>query len=144
MRTTADRPPKRGNIGINIFSEGNRHAEEACISLLPGVPTRITTAIQAKIPKGIYLKLTTQSSQAAQGITVLGGMVDTNYTGPIQVYLINLTNQCQWWPKQHAIAQLIVKKYTPARISVIYPARCSRTYSGPKPDQELPETEQGS
>eukprot|EP00094_Tigriopus_californicus_P014522 TCALIF_14155-PA protein Name:"Similar to pol Pol polyprotein (Feline immunodeficiency virus (strain San Diego))" AED:0.16 eAED:0.16 QI:0/-1/0/1/-1/1/1/0/141 len=139
MRTTADRPPERlyqGNIGIDIFTEGNHHAEDACISLLPGVPIRTTTAIQAKIPKGVYLKLATRSSQAARGITVLGGVIDTNYTGPIHVYLINLTNQVQRWPKQHAIAQLIVKRYTPAVISVIYPARRPRTCHSPKPDQQ--------
>eukprot|EP00094_Tigriopus_californicus_P013996 TCALIF_13552-PA protein Name:"Protein of unknown function" AED:0.30 eAED:0.30 QI:0/0/0/0.5/1/1/2/0/87 len=68
MRTTADRPPERpyrGNVGIDIFAEGNHHTEDACISLLPGVPTRITTAIQAKIPDGIYLKVATRSPQAA-------------------------------------------------------------------------------
>eukprot|EP00094_Tigriopus_californicus_P014267 TCALIF_13828-PA protein Name:"Similar to pol Pol polyprotein (Feline immunodeficiency virus (strain San Diego))" AED:0.20 eAED:0.20 QI:0/-1/0/1/-1/1/1/0/147 len=147
MRTTADRPPKRlyrGNIGIDIFTEGNHHTKDACILLLPGVPTITTTAIQAKIPEGIYLKLVTQSSQTAQGITVLGGVIDTNYTSSIHVYLINLTNQIQQWPKQHAIAQLIVKRYTPATISIIQPARCSRTYSNPKQDQQLPEPKQGS
>eukprot|EP00094_Tigriopus_californicus_P014049 TCALIF_13605-PA protein Name:"Similar to pol Pol polyprotein (Caprine arthritis encephalitis virus (strain Cork))" AED:0.30 eAED:0.30 QI:0/0/0/0.5/1/1/2/0/395 len=102
-----ERPYTRG-AGVDIFVPGNHHPRSEVITLPPGIPTRITIAIRIRVVPGLYLQLATQSSQAAQGITVLGGIIDPDYTGHLHVYLINLTHQVQHWPKNRAIAQLLV------------------------------------
>ncbi|TRY73165.1 hypothetical protein TCAL_14047 [Tigriopus californicus] len=98
------------SAGVVIFVPGNHHPRSELITLPPGIPTRITTAIRIRVVPGLYLQLALRSSQAAQGITVLGGIIDPDYTGHLHVYLINLTHQVQHWSKNRAIAQLLVHR----------------------------------
>eukprot|EP00094_Tigriopus_californicus_P014467 TCALIF_14056-PA protein Name:"Similar to dut Deoxyuridine 5'-triphosphate nucleotidohydrolase (Ehrlichia canis (strain Jake))" AED:0.38 eAED:0.38 QI:0/0/0/0.5/1/1/2/0/301 len=99
--------PKR-KARVDIFVPGNHHLHSEVITLSPGVPTQITTAIRIRVVLGFYLQLAPRSLQAAQGITVLGGIINPDYTGHIHLYLINITHQAQHWAYNRAIAQLLV------------------------------------
>jgi hypothetical protein len=57
------------------------------VHLAPGEQQLINTGIAIAIPEGYYGQLSPRSSLAKKGITVEGGVIDSDYQGPIKVIL---------------------------------------------------------
>lgn len=98
--------------------------------LLPLIPRKFETNVHVEIPKEHVGQVSDRSSKGSQGIRVLGGIIDNDYRGTIQVTLVNLS----WWPKKivkgDKIAQLLILKcYDSGAIKV--------------PREQLSETERG-
>jgi dUTP pyrophosphatase len=78
--------PKRsqdGDAGYDLSSSGY-------YEILPGERVLIKTGLKMKIPDGLYGRIAPRSSLAVKnGIDVLGGVVDSNYTGEVCVILLN-------------------------------------------------------
>src|SRR5213080_157564 len=81
------------------------------IEILPGEITTTDINIIVKIPEGYYGQIKPRSSLAKVGLTINGGVVDSDYRGTIQIILVNrskLTTMRAY--KGDRIAQLILIK----------------------------------
>jgi dUTP pyrophosphatase len=75
----------------------------------------IPTGLRMKIPQGYYCNIEPRSSLANKyGISVLGGIVDSDYTGEIFVILQNNGNVSYEYQAGERIAQFIFKPYVQA------------------------------
>jgi len=72
--------------------------------------TKIDTGVSLAIPKGYFGKIECRSSLASQGISVLGGVIDSDYRGNLIVMLLNNTNTPYEINKHDRIAQIIFHK----------------------------------
>eukprot|EP00766_Chilomastix_caulleryi_P005153 gnl/Chilomastix_caulleri/6579.p1 GENE.gnl/Chilomastix_caulleri/6579~~gnl/Chilomastix_caulleri/6579.p1 ORF type:complete len:83 (+),score=14.76 gnl/Chilomastix_caulleri/6579:19-267(+) len=43
-----------------------------------------------------------------QGVTVVGGVIDSDYRGPIKIFLANLSENIVTIPAEKAVAQLVI------------------------------------
>jgi dUTP pyrophosphatase len=98
-----------GDAGNDLFSVKD-------FILMPGERVIIPTGIGMKIPDGFFGMICDRSGLAAkQGITVLGGIIDSTYTGEIKVILLHTTQEKHYSPvhihKGDKIAQLIIMPY---------------------------------
>ena len=67
--------------------------------------------IALQIPNGYYGRIAARSGLAKdQQLTVLGGVIDSDYRGEIQVILMNLGSYPVDLPEQSRIAQIIIEK----------------------------------
>lgn len=84
------------------------HSREEC-EIGPGERKTIGTGIQMAIPSGFFGYLAGRSGHASQkGITVGGGIIDSDYRGEICVILFNLSDSIFKVRIGMKIAQLIV------------------------------------
>ena len=71
----------------------------------------INTAIAFQIPMGYYSQIAPRSGLALHHhIHVGAGVVDPNYTGPVQVLLLNFSHQNHTIEVNNHIAQLILER----------------------------------
>ena len=109
--------PKRvtsGSAGYDIFSNVDTtiaHNTIACV----------TTGIQLAIPEGYYGQLISKSGMAKEGLTVVGGVIDSDYRGEIKVLLENRSGILYEFPKGCPIAQIIFLRCEEAEFSVMSP-----------------------
>lgn len=61
------------------------------IRVSAGRMTVVPTGWSVRLPRGKYLKIESRSGLAARGIVVVGGVVDSDYSGEIRVVLHNLS-----------------------------------------------------
>lgn len=80
----------------------------------------IDTGIAIKTPDGYYSRIAPRSGLAVKnGIDVLAGVVDSDYTGNVKVVLQNLTDTPFIVEKGDRIAQLIVQPYASPQVKVV-------------------------
>ena len=99
------------SVGLDLFSPTS--------VLIPAHnKVLIDTGIAFQIPMGYYRQIVPGSSLAIHHhIHVGAGVVDPDYTGSVQVLLLNLSPQNHAIEVNHSIAQLILEK-------VAYPILC--------------------
>ena len=68
---------------------------------------KVNTGIRASLPENTYEPISDKSSLAAKGILTLGGVIDNDYTGEINVIMTSLIKPIKI-NKGQKIAQLIV------------------------------------
>ena len=80
------------------------------LTLSPGESALVNTGIGVKIPVGYGGFVLNRSSQRVAGITSLGtGLIDSDYRGPIKVFLVNEGNdQYKIVAGETRIAQLVI------------------------------------
>ena len=87
------------------------------VEICPLRRTLINTGIaiaKDSFPSGTYGRIADKSGLAFKnGIHVLGGVVDPDYTGEIKVILINFSNDRFTLKAGEIVAQLIFEKYEP-------------------------------
>jgi dUTP pyrophosphatase len=73
----------------------------------------VSTGIRIKIPEGYYGRIAPRSGLAVkQGVDVLAGVIDSNYTGEIKVVLLNTDKSNTFFVKAgDRIAQLIIEDH---------------------------------
>lgn len=90
------------SAGIDLFSQYD-------VTIGAWERKTIPTGWEVQIPAGYYGRIADVSSLAYQfGLHVLGGVIDSGYTGEVVVLLLNLTNDAVKIPSRCKIAQLIV------------------------------------
>ena len=62
-------------------------------TLPPGQVTRIDLKLALAVPPGYFLQLQSRSGLASKGIITVAGVIDSDYRGPVQALLANLTNR---------------------------------------------------
>jgi dUTP pyrophosphatase len=82
-------------------------------TLFPITGTMLFTGLHMHIPAGWYGKLETRSSMAADGVIVVGGIIDSGYTGEIMVTLANIGRKTVHIAPGDRIAQLLILPVPP-------------------------------
>ena len=95
--------PTRGSSG----SAGWDLRANQSLTLQPGSSAKIDLGLRAAIPAGHCLLLMSRSKLASQGITVEGGLIDSDYRGPILAILHNSSPDPRRILKGERIAQSI-------------------------------------
>ena len=86
------------------------YSAEEC-SIMPGQIKLIKTDIAISCPPGTYGRIAPRSGLTIkQKLDVRAGVIDSNYTGNVQVALHNIGDQAQELPTGTKIAQLILEK----------------------------------
>ena len=91
------------DAGLDLYYTGTEP-----LILLAKKTIPVNTFIALEIPQETYAQITTRSSWAKKGITTVGGVCDTGYTGDIIVQLHNSQEQDYIVQRNEKIAQLIV------------------------------------
>jgi len=92
-----------GAAGLDLYS-----AEKEEVVLLPRCRRKITTGFSLAIPEGYCGKIEAKSGLALNhGLIVLGGLIDSDYRGVIEVMFYN-TDDAYFVKPGQAIAQLVI------------------------------------
>ena len=71
----------------------------------------VSTDIAIKVPFGTYGRIAPRSGLATKNsIDISGGVIDNDYRGPVEIHLINYSNQPFQVRQGDRIAQLILEK----------------------------------
>ena len=89
-----------GDAGFDIRSTEERTLAPMEIALIP-------TGLAMEIPKGYEGKIESKSGLALAGLIMHGGVINSNYQGPIQVIVQNLSHQKYLIKEGDQIAQIM-------------------------------------
>ncbi|KAG9288411.1 hypothetical protein G9A89_015617 [Geosiphon pyriformis] len=84
-----------------------RYPEDQSIMLSPRSITKIDLKIAVEIPPGIMVQITSQLSLAKKGISIQGGVIDSEYTENLMVLLQNNSEKPYIIESKEKIAQAI-------------------------------------
>ena len=109
LTETATLPSKKtaGAAGYDLYTDegGEIHA---------GAIARISTGVAMQPPQGVHGLIWPRSGLAAKfGITVLGGVIDSDYRGEVAVLLANLGNDIFTFEAGDRIAQILFQTTGP-------------------------------
>ena len=99
------------------------------VELAPGTVSCVELGLALALPPCTYLQLHSRSSLAKKGITVLGGVVDSDYRGNISVLLLNTNSTPFVITRGQRVCQGVLLKYETATFH---------------PVDQLPTTDRGS
>jgi dUTP pyrophosphatase len=88
-------------------------------TLSKGQTITVNLGVHFSIPKGWYGQIAGRSSLAKAGCTVLGGVVDSGYTGPVHAILVNLGHEDRAFKQGDRIAQIIILPVAQADIELV-------------------------
>lgn len=95
-----------GSVGLD-----GRLPDQEDVILQPHQLTCVNTRIRVQPPKDIYTQVMLRSSFGSQGVFLAsGGLIDTDYTGPIILCLLNLTEKPITIKRKQAFYQLVFHK----------------------------------
>merc|ERR1711867_141295 len=80
-------------------------------TLQPGQTQAILLNLRLAVPRGYTLLLKSRSGSALKGITTLGGVIDSDYRGPIKAILFNSTSKPFKIKKGPRVSQAIFLKH---------------------------------
>lgn len=124
LSKTAIAPTRAYNndAGLDLYAD-----EDSFIEI--GHTKIIKTNIAVNILPGYYGKIFTRSSYGSKGLTVLAGVIDSGYTGSLDVVMHNLSNRSSEddvlltkgykVKKGDKIAQLIIQKIETPSVEVV-------------------------
>lgn len=105
LRSSA-KPPLRkteGAAGYDLYYDGEMTV------FFPGVVRSLSTGIALEIKKGYYGQIAPRSGLALEyGITVMGGVIDSDYRGEVKVILQNSGGKIWTVQPGDRIAQLLI------------------------------------
>lgn len=86
----------------------------------PGERVMIPTGVAMQIPEGYYGEVHDRSGWATRyGITTMAGVIDSDYTGEVQVVLLNTGSDSVTIHSGDRIAQLVIKPYVKADLCTV-------------------------
>lgn len=85
----------------------------------PGDHMVLSTDIAIKPNSNTYAQLLTRSSMACKGLSVLGGVIDLDYTGYIKVIIQNNSQQLYQIHQHDRIAQMVFKAISQPVVEVV-------------------------
>ena len=101
-----------GAAGYDLYSTMD------CI-LLSRTFRRISTGLRIQLPSDCYGRIAPRSSLAVKGVSILGGVIDSDYRGVILVIMHNTSYQDIQLRKGDRIAQLIIEKCASPQVRVV-------------------------
>ena len=115
LRDTA-RLPKTGSefaVGLDLYADLSEKAltEGSSTTIYPGQRMVIPTGISIAVPLGYYGRIAPRSGLAvSKGIDVLAGVIDPDYTGEVNVVILNTGEYNLSVHHGDRIAQLVVER----------------------------------
>ncbi len=97
--------------GYDLYSAYN-------YEIKPGQRERVKTDLRIRAPEGCYARIAPRSKLALSGIDVAAGVIDIDYTGPVDIILVNNSPATFLVEAGHRVAQLICEKIAMPEISV--------------------------
>ena len=94
-----------GSAGLDIFVHRK-------VTIKANSREAVDTGMCFEIPKGNVGLIMARSSMAMQGVTVLGGVIDSDYRGPVKIFLANISDKDVCVSESKAIAQLVIVPFT--------------------------------
>jgi dUTP pyrophosphatase len=79
----------------------------------------VGTGIRLAIPDGYWVKFHERSGLANKGIHILGGVIDSGYTGELKVIMYNSSNSAYEHDCSKAICQFTVEKVTDSVLELV-------------------------
>ena len=101
----------KGSAGLDLYSSIDANIEVGSIN-------KINTRICISLPENSYGSIRDKSSLAAKGLSTLGGVIDSDYTGEIIVIMTSLIKPIKT-KKGQKIVQLIVSNILYPEIKVV-------------------------
>lgn len=98
------------DAGIDVYTNEN-------YTLKAGEVHAFSTGISVEFPKGYVALLWDRSGLGAKGIHRLAGVIDSGYRGEWKVVLANLTKKPYKIAVGDKIAQCVMQKFEPVKIS---------------------------
>lgn len=92
----------------NSFDAGLDLYADRSVTLIHETGTMVGTGIAVSVPEGYVGLIQDRSSIGAMGVKVMGGVIDSGYTGEVRVVLRNLTDKGIKVTKGMRIAQLLI------------------------------------
>ena len=89
------------------------------LKLSSGQRKLVSTGIRLAIPDGYWVKFHERSGLANKGIHVLGGVIDSGYTGELKVIVYNSGHDTYEHDCHKAICQFTVEKFTKSNLELI-------------------------
>lgn len=120
--------PVRHGAGLDIFIPANGYP----VTCVPHIVTIIDTQLACQIPDQYYGQLALRSSVGQQGLVLLGGVIDSDYRGPIKVMLINCTDSPVVLTSGTRFAQLLVIPILTPQPLLVQPHELTATSRGSK------------
>jgi deoxyuridine 5'-triphosphate nucleotidohydrolase len=102
-----------------VFNEKGNYKEETKFILYPNHRKMVGTGIRVAIPDGYWIKFHERSGLANKGIHILGGVIDSGYTGELKVIMYNSGSQIYEHDCSKAICQFTLEKVTESKIELI-------------------------
>ncbi|XP_065675712.1 deoxyuridine 5'-triphosphate nucleotidohydrolase-like [Hydra vulgaris] len=87
------------------------------VLLIPGVPTKCSTGVIVQPPLGYFTTVMSRSSLFMKNVTLFSGIIDSDFTRPIQICLRNEDKHSEFLCKTLAVAQLTMVKYNNCRFN---------------------------
>ncbi len=104
-----------GSVGYDLFLPSTVQD----VMLHGQRPEQFHLGISVAIPEGCYGRIAPRSGLAAQGVTVMAGVIDPDYTGEVIVLLAVMDSSLITLKKGKPIAQLILERViTPPVVEV--------------------------
>lgn len=95
----------------HIYSVEDAQSKELRFTLKPGQRHKFSTGLSVQLPEKHFILIRPRSGNAVRhGIHVLGGLVDENYRGPLDVILLNTSDQDVVIVPGDRIAQFVIIK----------------------------------
>ena len=107
--------PTKAHSGLFEDAAFDLYATEDVL-LQSGSRLMVGTKLGFIIPDGFWLKLRERSGLASKGIHVMGGVIDSGYTGEVKVILWSCSPDPVVIPVDKAICQFTVERLTKATI----------------------------
>ena len=95
--------PMRGTPG----SAGWDLRSNQSVTLHPGRVTRVDLGLRLTMPPSYAMLLVSRSRLAAEGISTQGGLIDSDYTGPVTALLFNSTTTPRRITKGERVTQAL-------------------------------------
>ena len=92
----------------------------AAVSLPPHQVTVIPLNIAVQIPPGFFMKIFGRSSLERKGVIALGGVIDSDYRGPISLILLNTSENLVKINKNERVCQGVFLKYEQAVFRYVF------------------------
>ena len=96
--------PRKGSEGAAAYDVYSAQS----YTLSPRTITAVDLNLQVAIPSGYYLQLGSRSGLCLKGLVIVGGIVDSDYRGPIQALVYNTTGEPFKLCKGQRIGQALV------------------------------------
>lgn len=111
------------DAAYDLFAYDELNTEDSAfrgtLKFEPNERKLVDTGIRVAIPDGYWIKFHERSGLANKGIHILGGVIDSGYTGELKVIMYNSTSMPFSMSKEAAIAQFTVEKVTNSCLELI-------------------------
>jgi len=107
---------KLNHVDAMVPKKGTKHSagyDLFCIEnqvVLPHKFIKLDTGVSVCIPNGYFGKIEARSSMGVKGLSVLAGVIDSDYRGSIAVILLNNSEEAYHIKKHDRVAQMVIHK----------------------------------